>query len=75
MCTILAEHLVKTMNDVGLINVEVVVPVQYYDLFMMMVNKGVFNQKNAAVTLHFDQNGILQNIQRADFLFSRKHDK
>lgn len=63
------------MNDVGLINVEVVVPVQYYDLFMMMVNKGVFNQKNAAVTLHFDQNGILQNIQRADFLFSRKHDK
>lgn len=63
------------MNDVGLINVEVLVPIKYYDLFMMMVNKGVFNQKNAAVTLHFDQNGILQNIQRADFLFSRKHDK
>lgn len=47
---------------------------KYYSEFMLLVEKGVFDQKNAAISLHFDQNGILQTIQRADFLYSRKHD-
>lgn len=46
---------------------------KYYTEFMLLVNKGVFDQKNGAVTLHFDNNGILQTIQRSDFLYSRKH--
>lgn len=47
---------------------------EYYDLFSLLLERGVFNQKNGAVSLHFDQNGVLQTIQRADFLYSRKHD-
>lgn len=45
-----------------------------YDLFKLLLSKGVFTQKSAAVTLHFDQAGTLQLIQRADSLYSRKHD-
>lgn len=48
---------------------------KYYAEFMLMVERGVFDQKNSAVTLHFDSNGILQTIQRADFLYSRKHEE
>lgn len=47
---------------------------KYYLDFMLLIDKGVFDQKNAAVTLHFDKDGILQTIQRADFLYSRKHE-
>lgn len=47
---------------------------KYYNEFMLFVNKGVFDQKNSAITLHFDSNGILQTIQRADFMYSRKHE-
>lgn len=47
---------------------------KYYAEFMLLVNKGVFDQKNSAITLHFDSSGTLQTIQRADFLYSRKHE-
>lgn len=47
---------------------------KYYTEFMLLIDKGVFDQKNSAVTLHFDSNGVLQTIQRADFMYSRKHD-
>ncbi len=47
---------------------------KYYAEFMLLVNKGVFDQRNGAVTLHFDSNGILQTIQRADYLYSKKHE-
>lgn len=63
------------MLEVKLINAEALVPQKYYEAFMLMIERGVFNQKNGAITLHFDQNGVLQTIQRADFLFSRKHEK
>jgi hypothetical protein len=46
-----------------------------YELFMLLLEKKVFNQKNSAVTLHFDHNGTLQTIQRADFLYSKKHER
>lgn len=47
---------------------------QHYDLFSLLLEKGVFDQKNAALSLHFDSNGTLQTIQRNDFVYSRKHD-
>jgi len=47
---------------------------KYYTEFMLLIDRGVFDQKNGAITMHFDHNGILQTIQRADFLYSRKHD-
>lgn len=45
-----------------------------FDTFKLLLDKGVFNQRNAAVTLHFDNVGTLQLIQRADSLYSRKHE-
>lgn len=46
---------------------------QHFDTFNTLVDADVFEQKNAAVTLHFDHLGILQLIQRADVLYSKKH--
>lgn len=71
----LVELLVKTMLEINLVNAEVLVPQKYYEMFMVMLNNKVFEQKNAAITLHFDQIGVLQTIQRADFLYSKKHQK
>jgi len=48
---------------------------EHYELFCLLLKRGVFNQKNAAISLHFDQDGLLSTIQRADFLYSRKHDQ
>lgn len=47
---------------------------EYFDTFSILIDRGVFQQKNAAISLHFDNNGTLQTIQRADFLYSRKHE-
>jgi len=43
---------------------------KYYKLFNLLVEKKVFNQKGAAITLHFDINGDLRTIARADVLYS-----
>lgn len=48
---------------------------KHYDIISVLIEKGVFEQKKCAVTLHFDHNGILQTIQRADFLFSKQFEK
>lgn len=48
---------------------------QYYDIFCTMIDNGVFATKNGSVSLHFDNNGTLQTIQRQDFLYSRKFDR
>lgn len=47
---------------------------QYYDTFNLLVKKGVFDVKNGSVALHFDKNGELKIIQRADVLFDAKHE-
>lgn len=47
---------------------------KHFELFKLLQDKGVFDQKNSAITLHFDSNGTLQVINRADFLYSRKHE-
>ena len=48
---------------------------QYYDVFSLMLEKGVFNQKKANIILTFDHDGVLQTIQRSDFMYTRKYDK
>lgn len=45
---------------------------KHYDMISTLVEKGVFEQKKAAITLHFDHNGTLQTIQRADFMYSKQ---
>lgn len=45
-----------------------------YSMFNLLLEKGVFAIKNGSAVLNFDNEGILQNIQRADFLYSRKHE-
>jgi hypothetical protein len=47
---------------------------QYYDPFTVMVNHGVFGVKNGSVALHFDHEGVLRAINRADILYSRKYE-
>ncbi len=47
---------------------------EHYKTFKLLMEKGVFSQKNAAVTMHFDSVGTLQLIQRADSLYSKKHE-
>jgi len=74
----LVEPLLKTMNEITiqLTEEEAFKFIEFqknYLNFMLLVEKGVFNQRNSAVTLHFDKDGTLQTIQRADFLYSRKH--
>lgn len=44
-----------------------------YQLFLLLKEQGVFSQKNASVTLNFDSKGELQNIQRQDFMYSKRH--
>jgi hypothetical protein len=46
---------------------------QFYDPFTLLVAADVFTQKNARISLNFDKDGILQTIQREDFLYSRRH--
>lgn len=46
---------------------------EHYEAISILLNADVFSQRNGSVTLHFDSNGTLQSIQRADYLYSRKH--
>jgi len=46
---------------------------QYYKPIATMIDAGVFSIVNGSVALHFDSEGTLQTIQRADTLYSRKH--
>ena len=47
---------------------------KHYDLFALLLNKGGFEPKNASVTLHFDNSGILQAVHRSDILYSKRFD-
>lgn len=46
---------------------------KYFETFSTLVDYGVFDVRNGSVALHFDSQGVLQTIQRADYLYSRKH--
>lgn len=45
---------------------------QHYDLFSLLLEHGVFDQKSATIALHFDHNGTLKTIERKDFLYYPK---
>lgn len=74
----------QTMKDQNKIEVAVYLPdsdaqmflefQKHYETFKVLLKSNVFEQRNCAISLHFDSSGILQTIQRADFLYSRKHD-
>lgn len=80
--TILLELLWKTMPEIKKLEVAIYLPdaeaqkflqfQQHYELFNLLLEKGVFNIRNGSISLHFDQNGVLQVIQRADVLYSKK---
>ena len=46
---------------------------RYFDTFSLMVESGVFEIKNGSAALHFDKNGDLLAINRADILYSKRH--
>lgn len=46
---------------------------RYYDTFSLLVESGVFEIKNGSAALHFDKNGELLAINRADILYSKRH--
>lgn len=43
---------------------------KHYEVFNLLLEKKVFSQKSAAITLHFDNKGVLRTVQRADVLYS-----
>lgn len=45
---------------------------KHYDIFTILIDKKVFETKNGSVSLNFDRYGVLQSVQRADFLYYRK---
>lgn len=47
---------------------------KYYDVFTVLTEKKVFDQKGAAITLHFDPSGTLRNVTRADVLYDSRVD-
>ncbi len=42
---------------------------RYHEIFNLLMEKKVFNQKGATVSLHFDNQGYLKTITRADVLY------
>lgn len=48
---------------------------QYYEPVSLLIDKKVFEQKNATVLLDFDHLGILQSVRRNDILYSKRFDK
>lgn len=47
---------------------------QYYPVISTLLRAKVFEQKGAAITLHFDKFGVLRNVTRADVLFDHRVD-
>ena len=45
---------------------------QFHQTFALLCTKGVFDMRNGSVTLHFDQNGTIQKIDRHDSLFDAR---
>lgn len=78
MYTILAAHLKKIMDN-QITTVTLLLPEEeakkwllfqeYYSQFSIMVEQGVFDITNGSATLHFDPQGVLRSITRADILW------
>lgn len=48
---------------------------KHHKLFALLVEKGVFDNKNANIMLNFDKNGDIGSIERHDILYSARHEK
>lgn len=47
---------------------------KYYEMFVLLNERNVLDQKGAAITLHFDKLGTLRNITRVDTLYDHRYD-
>lgn len=45
-----------------------------YDNFLILANHKVFEQRGAAITLHFDKTGAIRNVTRSDVLYDYRFD-
>ena len=45
---------------------------QFHNTFALLVSKGVFDIKNGSATLHFDNLGNIQKIERHDNLYDSR---
>jgi hypothetical protein len=45
---------------------------QHYQPISILVDNGVFEQKNATILLDFDKDGVLKSVRRQDYLFSAR---
>ena len=48
---------------------------EYHKTFTLMCQKGVFGIKSGSATIHFDNNGFIQKIERHDSLFDSRVQK
>lgn len=46
---------------------------KHHELFKLLVEQGVFDQKNANIMLNFDKDGNIGSIERHDILYSTRH--
>jgi len=47
---------------------------EYFDVFNTLIDSEVFYIRNGSATLHFDKNGDIKQINRADTLYSARFD-
>lgn len=45
---------------------------KHHELFRLLIERGVFDQKNANIMLNFDAFGNLGSIERRDFLYTKR---
>ncbi len=45
---------------------------QFHDTFALLCKSGVFDMKNGSATIHFDQFGTIQKIERKDSLYDAR---
>lgn len=45
---------------------------EFHSTFFLLVNSGVFNIKGGSAVIHFDESGVIQNIERNDTLFNSR---
>lgn len=46
---------------------------EHYDKVSVLLKSGAFSVKNGSVVMHFDQDGSLKAVNRADYLYSQQH--
>ena len=82
MYGIFGTHSVKitkeTMNKIEISDAEAkkwLLFQEHYRIFDLLIEADVFVQRSAAVTLHFDNKGVLQTIERRDTIYSSRFPK